>query len=124
MMHQALSQPAPFFPSTLSAPVTRLASQTVPTTKAQIAPADASQPKIRTIAVPLDGTTYAEHALPHALAMARRCGASLRLIQANSGINTTKKKIVRSLWLTQWSKECLNSNSPTRNPSSASHQAS
>jgi nucleotide-binding universal stress UspA family protein len=44
--------------------------------------------KIRTIAVPLDGTLVAEHALPHALAIARRSGASLRLIHAYSGLES------------------------------------
>lgn len=44
--------------------------------------------KIRTIAVPLDGTVVAEHALPHALAIARRSGAALRLIHAYSGLES------------------------------------
>jgi nucleotide-binding universal stress UspA family protein len=43
--------------------------------------------KFRTITVPLDGTRYAEHALPYALALARRSGASLRLIQAYSRLD-------------------------------------
>jgi nucleotide-binding universal stress UspA family protein len=39
-----------------------------------------SSHSIRTILVPLDGTAVAEHALPHAIAIARRCGATLRLL--------------------------------------------
>jgi len=34
----------------------------------------------RMLMVPLDGTTHAEHALPHALAIARRSGATIRLV--------------------------------------------
>src|SRR5690606_26956373 len=34
--------------------------------------------------VPLDGTPSAEHALPHALALARRSGATLRLVHVHS----------------------------------------
>lgn len=50
--------------------------------------AETSQLKIRTIAVPLDGTLVAEHALTHALAIARRSGASLRLIHAYAGLES------------------------------------
>lgn len=55
---------------------------------ARNAPAGARRLKIRTIAVPLDGTLVAEHALPHALAIARRSGAGLRLIHAYSGLES------------------------------------
>lgn len=34
----------------------------------------------RTLMVPLDGSSFAEHALPLALSIARRAGASVRLI--------------------------------------------
>src|ERR1700675_4195738 len=37
-------------------------------------------PMIRSILVPLDGSTFSEHALPLALSIARRCGASLQLL--------------------------------------------
>src|SRR4051794_5058994 len=36
---------------------------------------------IRSLLVPLDGSAYAEHALPLAASIARRAGASLRLIR-------------------------------------------
>src|SRR5690349_1554742 len=52
------------------------------------APEGARRLRIRTIAVPLDGTLVAEHALPHALAIARRSGAGLRLIHAYSGLES------------------------------------
>lgn len=38
----------------------------------------------RSILVPLDGSTFAEHALPYALAIARRCGAKLRLVTVST----------------------------------------
>src|SRR5262249_5454182 len=34
---------------------------------------------VRTVLVPLDGSAFGEHALPHALAVARRAGAALEL---------------------------------------------
>jgi nucleotide-binding universal stress UspA family protein len=46
--------------------------------------------QIRTIVVPLDGTLVAEQALPHALAIARRSGASLRLVHAHSGLESVE----------------------------------
>jgi nucleotide-binding universal stress UspA family protein len=39
---------------------------------------------IRSVLVPLDGTRHAEHALPHALAIAQRNGAVLRIVQVYS----------------------------------------
>lgn len=39
---------------------------------------------VRRIVVPLDGSPQAEHALPHALAIARRNGASLRIMHVYS----------------------------------------
>lgn len=39
---------------------------------------------LRSLLVPLDGTPSAEHALPHALALARRSGATLRLVHVHS----------------------------------------
>jgi nucleotide-binding universal stress UspA family protein len=79
MTHQTLSLPAQF-----NVP---LANRSVRhTSQALHAPAENNRLKIRTIAVPLDGTSVAEHALPHALAIARRSGASIRLIHAYSGI--------------------------------------
>lgn len=38
---------------------------------------------IRAILVPLDGTTFGEHALPLAAALARRCGATLHLVHVH-----------------------------------------
>ena len=40
--------------------------------------------KIRSIVVPLDGSTFAEHAIPLALEFAKRSGASLQLVQVLS----------------------------------------
>lgn len=34
--------------------------------------------RLRSLVVPLDGTPFAEHALPHAIAIARRSGANCR----------------------------------------------
>ncbi|AMV16981.1 universal stress protein [Planctomyces sp. SH-PL14] len=49
-----------------------------------IAETGADNTEIRSILVPLDGTRHAEHALPHALAIARRNRAVLRIAQAYS----------------------------------------
>jgi nucleotide-binding universal stress UspA family protein len=38
----------------------------------------------RSILVPLDGSTFAEHALPYALAIARRSGAQVRLVTVST----------------------------------------
>ncbi|WP_373653183.1 universal stress protein [Schlesneria sp. DSM 10557] len=48
----------------------------------QAEPERRSSETIQTVVVPLDGSTPAEHALPPALAIVRRTGASLRLIHA------------------------------------------
>jgi nucleotide-binding universal stress UspA family protein len=40
----------------------------------------------RSILVPLDGSTFAEHALPLALSIARRAGATLRLVQVHLSV--------------------------------------
>lgn len=40
--------------------------------------------RLRSLVVPLDGTRFAEHALPHALAIARRSGANIRLVHVHS----------------------------------------
>ncbi len=40
--------------------------------------------RLRSLVVPLDGTSFAEHALPHAIAIARRSGAKVRLVQVHS----------------------------------------
>lgn len=49
---------------------------------------DGSQPAaVRSIVVPLDGSLHAEHALPHALAIARRSGAVLRIVLAHSRLD-------------------------------------
>lgn len=42
---------------------------------------------IRTVVVPLDGSPHAEHALPHALAIVRLTGASLRLLRVYSHLD-------------------------------------
>ena len=39
---------------------------------------------LRTLLVPLDGSSLAEHALPHALAIARRTGATIRLVHVHA----------------------------------------
>ena len=41
-------------------------------------------PKLRTIMVPVDGSPAAEHALPYALALARRAGAEVALVNVYS----------------------------------------
>jgi nucleotide-binding universal stress UspA family protein len=41
----------------------------------------------RTILVPLDGSPFAEHALPVALAVARRCGAAIHLVDVTSPLS-------------------------------------
>jgi nucleotide-binding universal stress UspA family protein len=51
-------------------------------------PADSFAQVIRTIVVPLDGTRFAEHALPQALAIARRSGASMRLVHVFSHLQS------------------------------------
>ena len=43
--------------------------------------------RLRSLLVPLDGSLDAEHALPHALAIARRSGATLRLVHVESPWN-------------------------------------
>lgn len=42
---------------------------------------------VRSIVVPLDGSQYAEHALPYALAIARRSGAVLRVVHVKSHLD-------------------------------------
>src|SRR5438477_1864045 len=43
----------------------------------------------RSILVPLDGSTFGEHALPLAMTMAKRMGASLNLIHVHSLLDAT-----------------------------------
>src|SRR5438876_10456105 len=43
----------------------------------------------RSILVPLDGSTFGEHALPLAMSMARRMNASLNLIHVHSLLDAT-----------------------------------
>lgn len=45
-------------------------------------------PRIRTVLVPLDGSRKAERALPHALAIARRTGAAIRLVHVHSQLDS------------------------------------
>lgn len=45
---------------------------------------------IRSLPVPLDGSKAAEHALPHALALARRTGATVRLVHVHSVMRSVK----------------------------------
>lgn len=52
-----------------------------------LAPAGANRRAIRRLLVPLDGTSFAEHALPHALAIARRTSASLILTLVQSVVD-------------------------------------
>lgn len=42
---------------------------------------------VRSIVVPLDGSLHAEHALPYALAIARRSGAILRIVHVHSRLD-------------------------------------
>lgn len=42
---------------------------------------------VRTLLVPLDGSLHAEHALPYALAIARRSGATLRIVHVHSRLD-------------------------------------
>jgi len=51
-----------------------------PSHPAQKPCADSAKYALRTLLVPLDGTQHAEHALPHALAIARRSRAKVRLV--------------------------------------------
>ncbi|MSQ95175.1 MAG: universal stress protein [Gemmataceae bacterium] len=44
---------------------------------------------IRSILVPLDGSTFGEHALPLAMSMARRMNASLNLLHVHSLLDST-----------------------------------
>jgi nucleotide-binding universal stress UspA family protein len=48
-------------------------------------------PPPRALLVPLDGTPAAEHALPHAIALARRSGAELRLAQVYSTLQAADR---------------------------------
>ena len=49
---------------------------------------DGSQPAaFRSIVVPLDGSQHAEHALPYALAIARRSGAVVRVFHVHSRLD-------------------------------------
>src|SRR5262245_14523996 len=47
-------------------------------------PTEEVQAMYRKILVPLDGSTFAEHALPYALTIARRCGAQIRLVTVST----------------------------------------
>jgi nucleotide-binding universal stress UspA family protein len=47
--------------------------------------------RLRTIMVPLDGTTVAEHALPYALALARRSGAEVALAHVYSTLQAANE---------------------------------
>lgn len=49
-------------------------------------------PAFRSIVVPLDGTNEAEHALPHALAIARRTNAVLRLVHVDSRLEQVEHR--------------------------------
>jgi nucleotide-binding universal stress UspA family protein len=48
---------------------------------------DSRSASIRSIVVPLDGSLHAEHALPHALAIARRSCAVVRLVHVHSRLD-------------------------------------
>lgn len=43
-------------------------------------------PSLRTVLVPVDGSPAAEHALPHALALARRAGAEVAMVNVYSAL--------------------------------------
>lgn len=47
--------------------------------------------RLRTVLVPLDGTPVAEHALPYALALARRAGAEVALAHVYSTLQTANQ---------------------------------
>ncbi len=59
---------------------------------------------IRTLLVPLDGSLHAEHALPHALAIARRSGAKLRIIHAYTRLDHAGPWHLQTTWTTN---ECF-----------------
>jgi nucleotide-binding universal stress UspA family protein len=48
----------------------------------------------RSILVPLDGSTFGEHALPAALGIARRCGASLQVIRVHTAFVLAESGLV------------------------------
>jgi nucleotide-binding universal stress UspA family protein len=48
-------------------------------------------PMLRTVLVPLDGTRTAEHALPYALAIARRAGAEVMLVHVYSTLQAANE---------------------------------
>ncbi len=50
----------------------------------QVAPTVLPAYGFRTLLVPLDGSSFSEHAIPRALAIARRSGATIRLVHVHS----------------------------------------
>lgn len=69
--------------------------------------------RYRSVLVPLDGTPFAEHALPLALAIARRSGAALRLLHVHSYLKSMMDPIEIQMnsgfnyWLKQQRKSYL-----------------
>jgi nucleotide-binding universal stress UspA family protein len=64
-------------------------------------------PRYRSILVPLDGSVFAEHALPMALAIAQRTGARLRIAHVFSALDSLYEPIEISInsGLNYWRKE-------------------
>lgn len=55
---------------------------------AQLAPAVLPLNTFRTLLVPLDGSSFSEHAIPRAIAIARRSGATIRLVHVHSFLDS------------------------------------
>ncbi len=49
---------------------------------------------VRTILVPLDGSTFGEHALPAALGLARRCGAGLHVVLVHTAFTFAESGLI------------------------------
>lgn len=80
----------------------------------ELAPAMHVPRKLRSIVVPVDGTTFGEHAIPVALGIAERAGAELILVhvhaplQFESRANRMFPDGVLDEWLLRERRDCLN----------------
>ena len=68
-----------------------------------ITPASGGTPVFRTIAVPLDGSTFAEHAIPPALSMAERSGGEIHLVSVVSPLESFDLDLEDERVLRRWS---------------------